>query len=157
MQINQKFLESIWPVLRALQEKIGSDFVVFGSAPLYLYGVLEFTGGEKLNDLDVVAGNGFTAGGEFQEVLFQDDSRQKLYKMQLQDVSIDIGLAWPRWEEIHARIFREAQAVDGFKFASLEVIKEWKERMVKEYGREKDCRYLEKIRSFQQTERQAYI
>lgn len=40
MKFNEDCLEYIYPYLVKLEKLIGSDFVVFGSTPLYLYNVV---------------------------------------------------------------------------------------------------------------------
>lgn len=149
MQINRKFLGILLPILSELKEKMTCDFVVFGSAPLYLLGVLDFSKLENINDLDIAVGDDFIPSGETQEVLFHDDPRQRFYKIEIGGINIDIGPAWPGRERIYEKIFSSAFEVEGFRFASLNVVKEWKEIMVQEYGREKDQCYLEKIYEFQ--------
>lgn len=153
MEINQRFLEIVSPILSELREKIGCDFVVFGSAPLYLLGVVDFDKTKGINDLDVAVGEDFVPSAEMREVLFHDDPAQKLYKIDIGGINIDIGPAWPSRERIYEKTFSSAFECGGFRFASLNVVKQWKEVMVREYGREKDKVYLEKIRQFQ--ERQA--
>lgn len=153
MEINRKFLEAITPALIELETKIGKDFVVFGSAPLYLFGVLEFDGLDVLNDLDVAAGGSFMATPDMEKVLFHDNSHQPLYKIRLGGLGIDIGPVWPGREAFYARIFRDASEAGGFRFASLETVREWKELMVKEYGRQKNRDYLERLEAFQKAER----
>jgi len=148
MQINQKFWQKIEPALAQLADMIGPDFVVFGSAPLYLLEVLDFDGTSDFNDLDIAVREGFVAPAGAREVLFHNDPRQKLHKMHLGGIDIDIGSAWPGREEIYTHIFVSYYEIRGFKFASLPVVKEWKKMMVREYGREKDQSHLAKIAEF---------
>lgn len=148
MEIDRKFLKVLTPALEELKAKIGADFVVFGSAPLYLYRVLEFEGPESLHDLDITAGEGFMPSPEMERVLFHDDSDQPLYKIRLGGLDVDIGPVWPGREYLYRKIFAEAVEVDGFRFASLEMVRVWKEQMVEEYSREKDKKYLEMIDDF---------
>jgi len=153
MEINREFLRAVNPALEELRARIGVDFVVFGSAPLYLFGVLEFAGLETLHDLDVAVGAGFAPTPDMEKVWFHDDPRQPLYKLRLSRLTADIGPAWPGREAIYARIFREAIEAGGFRFANLAITREWKDLMVKEYGREKDRLYLEKLEAFLAKER----
>ncbi len=51
MKINQKFYNDIKPILLQLRNKVGNDFIVFGSTPLFLLGVVEYK--EKINDIDI--------------------------------------------------------------------------------------------------------
>lgn len=148
MQMNQKFWQKIEPVLSELAGRIGTDFVVFGSAPLYLFGVLEFDESSGLNDLDIAVREGFAPPSEAREVLFHDDPKQKLYKIRLGGIDIDIGSAWPGREKIYAEIFVSCCEVGNFKVASLAVVRKWKEMMVTEYGREKDKVHLAKLAEF---------
>jgi len=157
MQINQKFWECLSPVLSELKQKINCDFVVFGSTPLYLLGVLDFERIENLNDIDIAVGDDFVSSEEMQEVYFHDEPNQKLYKILIQGINVDIGPAWPGREDIYDKIFRDSFEVGGFKFASLNTVREWKELMVKEYGREKDRNHLEKIKDFQKRKAESVI
>jgi ribosomal protein S18 acetylase RimI-like enzyme len=122
MQINRKFWRALSPALSELKQKINCDFVVFGSAPLYLWGVLPFEKAADLNDLDIAVGDDFVPPEEMQEVLFHDDPRQKLYKISIRGVNVDIGAAWPGREKIYEKIFNSAIEVDGFKFAGLDTV-----------------------------------
>ncbi len=137
------------PVLSELRKKIGCDFVVFGSAPLYLLGVVGYDKAAGINDLDVAVGEDFAPGEEMREVLFHDNPMQKLYKLDIGGIPVGIGPVWPGREKIYEKIFSNAFECGGFRFASLNVIRQWKEMMAREYGREKDKAYLEKIRQFQ--------
>lgn len=149
MEINRVFLNTILPVLAELGKKINCDFVVFGSAPLYLFKVLDFKDGEKINDLDLVVGDDFMPNKyDFEIVFFHDNPEQKFYKINIQGINIDIGSAWSGRERIYGKIFQSPFEFSGFKFANLSVIREWKELMVREYGREKDKRYLEMIQEY---------
>ncbi|MDP2951156.1 MAG: hypothetical protein Q8N55_02105 [bacterium] len=147
MKINQDFLKAILPTLLELKNKLKGDFVVFGSAPLYLLGILEF---KKLNDLDIAIKDEFAIPKEAELVIFANDQRQKLYKLQIGDIKVDIGPAWPGREDIFKRIFQNPTIISGIKFANLGIVQEWKELMVKEYGREKDKEHLEKIRKYKE-------
>jgi GNAT superfamily N-acetyltransferase len=148
MEINRVFLENILPVLMELKKKIDCDFVVFGSAPLYLFKVLDLKDVEKINDLDIIVGDDFVPDDDFQVVFFHNNPEQKFYKINIQGINIDIGSAWPGREKIYGKIFQSPFKFSGFKFANLSVIREWKGLMVREYGREKDKRYLEMIQEY---------
>jgi hypothetical protein len=146
MTINQDFFNYLKPYLIKLRDKIGADFVVFGSAPLYLLGIVEFNG--KINDLDVNVKSKEVVPSEAQEVTFHKDQNQKLYKIFIEDMEIDIGIAWPGYGDFLERIRTNPLIVDGFKFANLDVVEDWKKEMVKRYDRQKDKDYLEKIKNF---------
>ncbi len=146
MTINQKFLGRVEQVLGELKEKLKSDFVVFGSAPLYLLGVLEFK--EDFNDLDIAIRDLSFVPKDAKQVCFRGDPNQKLYKIKIKDIFVDIGSAWPGQEEIFEKIFTNPIVVKGFKFANLDVCEEWKESIVKKYGREKDKIHLQKIKEY---------
>jgi hypothetical protein len=148
MFINQEFFEKIKPVLAELKEKLKSDFVVFGSGPLYLLGVLEFNKDSMLNDLDIALRDLSVVPKDAQEVHFRKDVNQKLYKINIRGINVDMGGAWPGQEEIFEKIFTDPVVVEGFKFANLDICLEWRELIVKKYGREKDVIYLEKIKQF---------
>lgn len=154
MQINRKVWEALSPALSELKRKINCDFVVFGSASLYLWGVLPFEIAADLNDLDIAVGDDFVPFGEMREVLFHNDPRQKLYKISTQGINIDIGAAWPGREKIYEKIFNSAVEVEGFKFAGLDVVREWKEMMIEEYGREKDRNHLARIQEYQRRKKE---
>lgn len=147
MKINEDFLSYIKPYLIKIQAKIGGDFVVFGSAPLYLLGVVEFDG--KINDLDISIKNNEDIPKDAQIVTFHKDQNQKFYKIMIDDIEIDMASLWPGQEYFFNQIHANPIIVEEFKFANLEVVKEWKIEMVKKYNRLKDKEYLEKIKDFQ--------
>jgi len=144
MNINKEFLKIVLPVLTELKQKLKGDFIVFGSAPLYLFGILEF---KELNDLDIAVKDESIIPSEAKLVIFENNPKQKLYKLQLGDIKVDIGPAWPGRETIFDQMFQNPIIIEGIKFANLDVVQEWKELMVKEYGRQKDKEHLEKIKS----------
>lgn len=147
MKINQEFFDYIKPYLLKIQEKIGDDFVVFGSAPLYLLGIVEFAG--KINDLDISVKNSQDIPHDAEVVTFQKDQNQKFYKIRVDNMEIDMASAWTGQEHFFDKIHSNPIVVEGFKFANLEVVREWKEEMVKKYNRAKDQEYLDKIHYFQ--------
>jgi len=148
MNINQDFLNYIRPYLIKLRDKIGGDFIVFGSAPLYLLGVVDFTG--KINDLDVNVFDRAVIPGEAREVTFHKNSEQKLYKIFIDDLEVDIGVSWPGYGDFIDRIRSNPIIVEDFKFANLDIVEAWKREMVKRYDRPKDRDYLHKIEIFRQ-------
>jgi len=147
MKINQEFFNYIKPYLVKVQAMIGGNFVVFGSAPLYLLSVVEFNG--KINDLDISIKNSEDIPTDAQIVTFHKDQNQKFYKMIIDDIEVDMASLWPGQEYFFNKIHANPIIVEGFKFANLEVVKEWKREMVKKYNRLKDREYLEKIEDFQ--------
>jgi hypothetical protein len=147
MKINQEFFNYIKPYLVKIQAKIGGDFVVFGSAPLYLLGIVEFDG--KINDLDISIKNSDDIPKDAQIVTFHKDQNQKFYKIIIDDMEIDMASLWPGQEYFFNKIHTNPIIVEEFKFANLEVVKEWKMEMVKKYDRLKDREYLRKIEDFQ--------
>lgn len=146
MDINQNFYNYIKPYLIKLKNKIGNDFVVFGSAPLYLLGVVDFDG--CINDLDISLKNLDNVPKEAVAVTFHKDKNQIFYKIIIDDIEVDMASLWPGCEYFFDKIHANPIIVDGFKFANLEVVEEWKKEMVKKYGRQKDKDYLIKIRKF---------
>ncbi len=148
MKINRKFFKTISPVLFELQRRLKGDFVVFGSTPLYLFGVLEFKDHKVFNDLDLVVKDESVIPSEAEVVFFQQDPKQKLYKLKIGDVRVDIGGRWPGREEFFDKIFQDPVIVNNIKFANLDITQEWKELMVKEYGRKKDKDHLKRIKSY---------
>lgn len=147
MKINQEFFNYIRPYLAKIQTMIVGDFVVFGSAPLYLLGVAEFNG--KINDLDISIKNSEDIPKDAQIVTFHKDQNQKFYKIMIDDIEVDMASLWPGQEYFFNKIHTNPIIVEEFKFANLEVVKEWKVEMVKKYNRLKDKEYLEKIEDFQ--------
>ncbi len=150
MNINKDFFKFIKPYLIKLKEKIGNDFVVFGSAPLYLFNVIDFNG--DINDLDISIKDVSNIPKEAKIVTFQKDQNNKFYKIVIDDMNIDIASLWEGNEYFFEKIHNDSILVDGFKFASLETVEEWKKEMVKRYDRQKDKDYLEKVRVFRITE-----
>lgn len=148
MNINQSFYDYIKPYLIKLREKIGNDFIIFGSAPLYLYGVVDFKG--FINDLDIFIEDISIVPKDAIPVTFHKDQQQKLYKIIIDDLEVDIGSYWPGYGNILKNIFSNSTQIDGFKFASLDGVEQWKTEMVKKYNRQKDKDYLIKIQSFRQ-------
>lgn len=146
MNINQKFFGRVESVLEELKDKLGEDFVVFGSGPLYLLGVLEMK--EDFNDLDIAVRDASAIIKEAKEVHFRGDPSQKLYKIKIKDIEVDIGSAWPGQEEVFKKLFENPIVVKGFKFVNLDNCQAWKEDMAKKYGREKDKLHLEKIKKY---------
>jgi len=147
MKVNQEIFNYIRPYLAKIQAKIGGDFVVFGSAPLYLLGIVEFDG--KINDLDISIKNSEDIPKDAQIVTFHKDQNQKFYKIIIDDMEIDMASLWPGQEYFFNKIHTNPIIVEEFKFANLEVVKEWKIEMVKKYDRLKDREYLRKIEDFQ--------
>ncbi len=151
MHINNEFFTSIQPALIKIRERVGSDFVVFGSAPLYLLGVVDFTG--HINDLDLAVKDISVIPKEAKEVFFQDDPNQKLYKINIGNIEVDIGGCWPGQEDYFFGLFDNPIDVEGFKFANLEILEKWKRIMVAKYDREKDQNYLQKITEYRKSTR----
>jgi hypothetical protein len=147
MIFNRQFLNSIEPVLSRLKTIFGDDFVVFGSAPLYLLDIIN-SGDKHLNDLDIAVRDLRNIPDEAIKKTFQKNPDQILYQLKIDGVKIDIGTCWPGQEDFFARIFHDPIVANGYKFADLLVVKEWKEKMVKEYQREKDMEYLKRINDF---------
>jgi len=148
MEINRKFFKTISPVLFELQEKMKGDFVVFGSTPLYLFGVLEFKDPKRFNDLDLVVKDKSIIPPEAEVVFFRQDPKQKLYKIKIRNIEVDIGGLWSGRKKFFGKIFQNPVIVDGIKFANLNVVQEWKELMVKEYGQQKDKDHLKRIKAY---------
>ena len=148
MPLNQSFLDFIKPYLTKIRDKVGDDFVVFGSAPLYLLGVVEFK--DKINDLDISLRNPASVPADAAAVTFHKDQNQKFYKMIIDGLEVDMASLWPGQEYFFNKIHDTAFSVDGFKFASLDVVEEWKQEMIRKYDRQKDKDYLRQIQEFRQ-------
>lgn len=148
IQINKDFFSVIEPILIKLKNKLGRKFIIFGSAPLYLLGVVEFNGNKGINDLDVVVEDASVIPKEAKQVTFQKDANQKLYKLRIDNINIDIGYCWPGQEKFFYKLFKNPIIVNGFSFANLEIMEKWKILMVRKYNREKDKNYLVAIASY---------
>ena len=149
MKINKEFFNYIKPILVKLKSKIGNDFVIFGSTPLYLFGVVEFT--KEINDIDVALKDKVNLPSNAKVVTFQGDTNKKFHKINIDGVNIDIGCEWEGWsgqKEFFKKLFKEQVVVDGYKFVNINVIEEWKKEMVKKYNREKDKKYLKQIKEY---------
>jgi hypothetical protein len=148
MNVNQEFFNKIRPTLLELEKIIGPNFVIFGSAPLYLLGVLDFNQETTFNDIDIAVQSEKEIPKNAEVVLFHDDPNQKLFKLSINNINTDIGYAWPGQEKYFKKIFKDPIIVDDFKFANLNICQEWKGLMVEKYNREKDRYYLQKIKEF---------
>jgi hypothetical protein len=145
-QINRDFYNYLKPYLVKLRQLIGDDWIVFGSAPLYLLGVVEFAG--KVNDLDVNLRDVLRIPVDAQVVTFQGNKEQRFHKIFIDDLEVDIGTAWPGFGGYMENIYEDPIVVDGFKFANLDIVEQWKEEMVRRYDRKKDKDYLVKINEY---------
>ena len=146
MKINKTFFNEIEPILIQIKEKIGNDFVVFGSAPLYLLGVVDYN--KKINDLDIAVKDKGIIPKEAKESTFQKDPDQKLYKIIINNMEIDIGTCWKGQEDYFYKLFEDPIEINGFKFVNLKITEEWKKVMVDKYDREKDKIHVEKIKNY---------
>lgn len=149
MKINHQFYNYLKPYLLKLQEKVGEDFVVFGSAPLYLLGVVPFSG--NINDLDVNLKNESQIPADAVAVTFHKNVEQKLYKIVIDDLEIDMGVNWPGYGDFFSRISHDPIVIDGFKFANLDMVEEWKSEMVSMHDRQKYKDYLEAIHKYKKS------
>lgn len=140
------FFEYLQPYLLKLKERVGDNFVVFGSAPLYLYGIVKFDG--KINDLDISLKDTKDIPNDAQIVTFHKDKNQLFYKITINDLNIDMCSLWSGYEYYFNKIHSDPVVINGFKFANIDIIREWKELMVNKYNRQKDIDYLEKINNF---------
>lgn len=152
MKINENFFNSIKPALVQLREKIGDDFVIFGSAPLYLLGVVDFNC--AINDLDIAVRDKSKIPKDAQKVFFQKNPDQDLYKIKINGLYIDIGSCWKGQEDYFYKLFENPIIVEGFNFVNLDILEEWKEITAKKYHREKDLMYLKKIKEYKQKDGQ---
>ncbi len=148
MNINKRFFNSIKPILIKLKKRIGNEFVIFGSAPLYLLGILKFKDLKNFNDIDIAIKDILIIPKEAETVMFQNNPNQKFYKIKIDNINIDIGPGWPGEERFFSKLFRNPINIEGFKFVNLDTTEEWKEYMYKKYNREKDKKYLEKIKKY---------
>lgn len=147
MYIDKNFFNTIKPVLLKLRKEINDEFIIFGSTPLYLLGILEFKK-NKFNDLDIMVKNKSSIPPEAKEVTFQKNQNQKLYKLIIDNIKIDIGSLWPGQKKYFYKFFKDPIIIDNLKFANLNIIKEWKEMMIKKYSRQKDKNHLKKIKKY---------
>ncbi len=149
MEINQAFFKDIEPVLNRLKELIGEGFVVFGSAPLYLLGIVAYN--HPINDIDIAVNDSSCIPPDARIVTFQKNPKHIFYKLLINDVEVDIGTCWEGQEDFFYRLFKSPIEIEGFKFVNLGMVEEWKTKMVQEFNREKDRIYLEKIREYKKT------
>jgi len=146
MELNDDFFEYIKTVLIKLREVIGEDFVVFGSAPLYLLGVVDFNG--EINDLDISIKNENSIPKNAKRVTFHKNQKKYFYKIEIEGFQIDLAPAWEGQEDQFNKIFQNPIVVNDFKFANLDVVEGWKKEMVKKFNRQKDIAYLKKIEEY---------
>ena len=146
MEIDYIFFNKIKPILTKLKNKIGDDFIIFGSATLYLLKVVDYN--ENINDIDIAVKNKNIIPKDAKKVLFRNDPNQELYKLTIDNIKVDIGSVWKGQEDYFHKLFDSPIEVDGFKFVNLKTLEEWKEKTFKKYGREKDGKYLEKIQEY---------
>jgi hypothetical protein len=144
MKINQEFFDFIEPALKSLKEKTCGDFIVFGSAVMYLLGILEFKKEGFFHDLDIMLKNQSNIPKEAALTYYQGDKNRKLYRIYLEGFEIDIGGQWPETKEFFERSFDDPLIINGYKFISLDKLQEWKEMM----ARPKDLKHVEKIKEF---------
>ena len=149
--VNEEFIDFILPYLKKLTKKIGDEFVVFGSGTLYLLGILDFH--EKFHDLDIALKYASKIPPESEVVYFENNFDQPLYKIYIDDLMVDIGTVWQGQEEAFIKIFIDPIKIKGFKFANLQVDREYKKNMVNTYNREKDIEYLALIDKYLQKNR----
>jgi hypothetical protein len=145
--MNEEFFKTIEPILIKLRDKIGDDFIVFGSALLYLLGVVEFDG--AINDLDITVRDVSIIPDEAAEITFHKE--QKLYQLKIDGIKVDIGTLWPGFEKYFKKIFEDPILYKGFKFANIDIVEDWKIEMVRLYDRQKDKEYLKKIKDYRAT------
>ena len=148
MEINREFFEAIRPVLAKLRSRIAGDFVVFGSAPLYLYGVRPFNSLDDLHDLDVFVAGEIVDEEGARVVLFENDPDKKLYKFVIDGVEVDCGGLWAGHETWIQLILADPVEIGGYKFASLDTTLAWKRLMVEKFDRGKDRQAVSEIEDF---------
>ena len=135
--------ESILDYLRSL-ELPAKDFAVFGSGPMYAYGLKDLD-----NDLDLIArGEAWERALRLGEV--DGDAFHGLGKVELADGKIEITNYWfddlqPGVWDIN-ELIDNAVMIDGIKYVSLEDVLKWK----KLFGRPKDIAHAKLIEAYSQ-------
>lgn len=148
VKINRNYFDAIKPILEKLGDRVDGEFVVFGSAPLYLLGILEFKGLDKIHDLDVTLDGSLGRKDGFRVVHFENDPNKPLYKITINGVDVDVGTKWPGHEDWFKRVFSDPIIVDGFKFANLQTVLDFKKMNIAKYNREKDKDVVARIEEY---------
>lgn len=94
---------------------------------------MDFNG--SINDLDVFIEDISIITEDALPVTFHKNQEQKLYKIIIDDLEVDMGSYWPGYDNILKNIFSNPVEVDNFKFANLSAVEKWKTEMVKKYDR----------------------
>lgn len=148
MKINRDYFDAIKPILEKLKDQVDGEFVLFGSASLYLLGILEFKGLDKIHDLDVTLDGSLRRKDGVQVVHFEDDPNKPLYKITINGVNIDIGTKWLGQDAWFRKVFSDPIVVDGFKFANLQAVLDFKRMNVSKYNRGKDKDAVARIEKY---------
>lgn len=151
METNRAYFDAIKPILDKLREKVEGDFVLFGSSTLYLLGIEKFEGLDKIHDLDITLDGKVKEGTETKIVHFEHDPNKKLYKVNINGINIDIGTLWVGHERWLRKIFADPIIINGYKFANLQTVLDYKKMNVSKYDREKDRVAIAKIEEYLKT------
>ena len=146
MKINQNFFDYIEPVLKNIKRETKGDYMIFGSAILYLFDILEFKE-EDFHDIDVMVKSESSIPKEAKLFYFQNDKDKRLFKYFIGDFEVDFGGIWPETEGFFRRALDNTIEINGYRFVSLKMLQEWKEMI----GREKDLLHVEKIKEFRRS------
>ena len=128
---------------KLLDLKLDSDdYVVFGSAPMWLHGLKDLT-----HDLDILA-----KGSAWEKVSTMGEKEIPAsgvcQVVRLFDGEIEIYNGWWPGEWDIENLISRAQIIDGVRFASLLDVLKWKKHRVKEWDREKDTEHIRLIENY---------
>lgn len=148
MPIDQDFVNAIKPIVTKLRNLVVGDFVLFGSAPLYLLGIRKFEGLGKMHDLDVTLDGHLKDENIAQVVYFENDPEQVLKKVTIDGFAVDLGCHWPGDDAYFNKIFDRPIISDGIKFANIDTVLEVKRNYAVKYNREKDRKAVAAIEEY---------
>lgn len=115
-----------------------ADYLVFGSTPMWLYGLKDLSG-----DVDILArGEAWAKATQLGKVETPASGASKVVR--LFDGEIEIFDGWFPGEWDVDELIDNAIIVEGIGFASLENVLKWK----KEFGREKDLEHARVIEEY---------
>lgn len=142
--LKSPFLENVGlnsiPIFKKLLslELNPEDYLVFGSTPMWLYGLKDLSG-----DVDILArGEAWAKATQLGKVETPASGASKVVR--LFDGEIEIFDGWFPGEWDVDALISNAVRIDGVRFASLEDVIEWK----KEFGRVKDLEHARVIEEY---------
>lgn len=134
-------MSSLFDKVRKLNLPAG-DFAIFGSGPLIVRGIIP-----AANDLDIIcrgdAWRNVQAMGELQYLTEYDLSIVTMY-----DGRLTFGTRWAIGDFDTDELIDGAELIRGLPFVRLKHVAEYKKRS----QRPKDCRHLEALNEYQQSD-----